>query len=68
VLASTQVYRRSSNDIEEWVTPVNLQITCKHVWREGYIAPKLAEIRMQLGLNAPAAPPTLAGIVIQNPR
>jgi hypothetical protein len=68
VLAGTQVYRRSSNDIEEWVTPVNLQITCKHVWREAVIAPKLQEIRMQLGLNAPSAPPTLAGIVIQRPR
>lgn len=68
VLAGTQVYRRSSNDIEEWVTPVNLQITCKHIWREAVIAPKLQEIRMQLGLNAPSAPPTLAGIVIQRPR
>ena len=51
ILATTQVYRRSSNDIEEWVTPVNLQVTCKHVWREAVIAPKLREIRFNLGLS-----------------
>jgi hypothetical protein len=57
VLATTQVYRRSSHDIEEWVTPVTLQVTCKHIWREAVIAPKLREIRFHLGLgpegNAP---------------
>jgi hypothetical protein len=59
VLASTQVYRRSSNDIEEWVTPVTLQVTCKHIWRETVIAPKLREIRLQLGLTASGQTPTL---------
>lgn len=53
VLSSTQVYRRSSNDIEEWVTPVNLQVTCKHIWRESVIAPKLREIQFSLGLATP---------------
>ena len=45
-LGTTQVYRRSSQDIEEWVTPVNLQVTCKHLWIEQVIAPKLREIRL----------------------
>ena len=52
VLAATQVYRRSANDIEEWVTPINLQVTCKHLWREMVIAPKLRELRLQLGLGS----------------
>lgn len=68
VLSSTQVYRRSSNDIEEWVTPVNLQVTCKHIWREQVIAPKLAEIRVHLGLNAPTEPLTLSEILVQKSR
>jgi hypothetical protein len=53
VLSSTQVYRRSSNDIEEWITPVNLQVTCKHIWKEAVIAPKLREIQFSLGLATP---------------
>ena len=63
VLASTQVYRRSSNDIEEWVTPVNLQVTCKHIWRETPIAPKLREIRLSLSVS-----PTLQELAIYKTR
>ena len=50
LLATTQVYRRSSQDIEEWVTPVTFQVTCKHLWREQIIAPQLRSIKMALGL------------------
>jgi hypothetical protein len=53
ILAATQVFRRSANDIEEWVTSVNLQVTCKHLWRETPIAPKLREIRMRLSASTP---------------
>lgn len=63
VLASTQVYRRSSNDIEEWVTPVNLQVTCKHIWRETPMAPKLREIRLRLGVS-----PTLQELTVYKTR
>lgn len=48
VVGGTQVYRRSQNDIESWVTPVNLQVTCKYLWIETPIAPKLREIRSTL--------------------
>lgn len=63
ILASTQVYRRSSNDIEEWVTPVNLQVTCKHIWRETPMAPKLREIRLRLGVS-----PTLQELTVYKTR
>lgn len=48
IVGGTQVYRRSQNDIETWVTPVNLQVTCKYLWIETPIAPKLREIRARL--------------------
>ena len=68
LLGATQVFRRSSNDIEEWVTPVSLQVTCKHVWREAVIAPKLQEIRLHLGLSTAAVEPTLSEHVVYNGR
>lgn len=68
VLGATQVYRRSSNDIEEWVTPVTLQITCKHIWREQVIAPKLREIRLSLGLGEPGATPTITEHILYDGR
>jgi len=68
MLASTQVYRRSSNDIEEWVTPVNLQVTCKHLWRERVIAPKLREIQFSLGLAPDGSNPTLLNLSLYKGR
>ena len=68
MLASTQVYRRSANDIEEWVTPVNLQITCKHLWRERVIAPKLREIQFNLGLTPDGDSPTLLNLSLYKGR
>ena len=68
ILASTQVYRRSSNDIEEWVTPVTLQVTCKHIWREAVIAPKLRELRLNMGLSNEGAAPTLSSRVLYDGR
>ena len=68
VLASTQVYRRSSNDIEEWVTPVTLQVTCKHIWREAVIAPRLREIRLNLGLGTKGVDPILSEHVLYDGR
>ena len=68
MLASTQVYRRSSNDIEEWVTPVTLQVTCKHIWREAVIAPKLRELRFNMGLSNEGKAPTLSARVLYDGR
>jgi len=52
IVDGTQVYRRSTNDIESWVTPVNTQVTCKYLWIETPIAPKLRELRANLGTGA----------------
>ena len=51
IVESTQVYRRTSNAIETWVTPVNIQITCKYIWREIPIAPKLKEIAIKFSIG-----------------
>jgi len=48
IVDGTQVYRRSSNDIETWVTPVSTQVTCKYLWIETPIAPKLRELRVTM--------------------
>lgn len=59
VLATTQVYRRSSSDIEEWVTPVTTQVTCKQLWTAVPIAPLLREISVRLNLG----PTTISQVV-----
>lgn len=46
-----QVYRRGPNSIEEWVTTVTFQLTCKYVWREMPIAPRLNSILMKMNLQ-----------------
>lgn len=48
IIDGTQVYRRSTNDLESWITPINTQVTCKYLWVETPIAPKLREIRAQI--------------------
>lgn len=52
VLGGTQVYRRSANDIESWITPVTFQVTAKYLWIETPIAPKLREIHARFTQSA----------------
>lgn len=44
VIEGTQIYRRSTNDIETWITPISTMVTCKYLWVETPIVPKLREI------------------------
>jgi hypothetical protein len=68
VLGTTQVYRRNSNEIEEWITPITFQITCKHLWTEIPIAPKLREIALSLSTNASNGSPTIEQYTIYGRR
>jgi hypothetical protein len=51
ILGATQVYRRSNSDIESWITPINLQVTAKHLWNETPIAPLLRQVAINLKSN-----------------